>query len=233
MNRTREWAAVLVGAAAGILLTSCKGETEKSADSTRPPATVVPASDTVVYREPFSSPAGQEWLKSRYDMSTHFDDADLAWKNVVNNPKDPKDVYRIIESGCTNMYGEPIHCHLKVVEVSAGNSEPIRTLTVTPGSKAKAYDINIRTQGDNEQTEFMICKDVEEVNGNDQRIKGACEIYPVRLEDNLDPAHEFCAHTERDLNKEVVIWFEYGHKTCSDTSGPIHNGTGHTHPNKK
>ena len=234
MNRTREWIAVLAGAAAGFLLTSCKGETEKSEASAPPPAAVVPASDAVVYTKPFSSPAGQEWLKSRYEMSKHFDGDDgLSWKNVANDPAVPDDSYRIIESGCTDEYGKPKHCHLEVIETIAGNYEPTRTLRVTPVKKPNSYKVEIRTKGDNEQTEFMDCKEVEEVGGNDQRIEGACDIYPVRLEDDRSPAHKFCAHTERDRNNEVVIWFEYGHEKCSATSGPIHNGTGHTDPKKK
>jgi hypothetical protein len=234
MNRTRKWTVVFAGTSAGILLTACTGETPKSEIVAPPPAAVVPASDTVIYTEPFSSPSGQAWLNSRYSMSEYFkDDDELAWKNVANDPNDPEDSYRIIESGCTNTYGLPTHCHLKVIEVTPGDSKPIRTLKVAPGSKAKTYNIEIRTQGENEQTELMTCKDVKEVGGNDQRIEGDCDIYPVRLDDKLNPAHKFCAHTERDLNKEVVIWFEYGHGACSETSGPIHNGTGHTRGRKK
>jgi hypothetical protein len=225
MNRARDWTAALVGAATGILLISCKGKSEKSEAGTPPPATLVPAPEAVVYTEPFSSPEGQAWLNSRYRMDTHFaNDPELAWENVASEEGNEYPVARL---GCTNQYGKPDHCHLLVI-----NSTPTRLLSVTPGSKAKAYDINLITEGENPKKAYMSCKDVEEVGGNDQRVAGDCKIFPPRPEDNMDPSHAFCAHTERDNDNKVVIWFEFGHGACSLTSGPIHNGTGHTHPNK-
>lgn len=223
MNRAKVWMAVGTAAVTGIVLASCSGES-KDQQPAAPPVAAVPSPETVVLRANFSSPTELAWVNSVDSMiDTRHAGANLAWSNVVGKK------FRIVKLGCTDKAGKPIPCHLEVFENTPGQYEPERTFEVTPGSRANTYNIDVRTAAGlpGEQTELMICKDVEERSGNDQAIKGECDVYPVRLDEKLNPKHSFCAHTENDENGKLGIWFKFTHDDCTQTSGTIHNGNGH------
>jgi hypothetical protein len=214
---------VAAGAAVGILLTACPGETAKQEGE--PPETTSPKPDTVVHESYFSSARGRAWIaspNSMYDIKHPAADLDLSWSNAAEDDDDGT-IYNIVEAACTDESGKPEHCHLEVLIDSGGLSTPERTFQVKKGTAHKTYDIEIKTT--NDDTHFMICKGVAENPQNDQAVKGSCDVYPVKYGD-LNPTHSFCAHTEEDDGK-LSITYRFTHKDCDQDSGNIHNGNGH------
>jgi hypothetical protein len=217
MSRAIVWMTLGTAVVAGIALASCKGKSEQAATV---PVASAPSPETVVHKAKFSSPAAKAWLASKDSMiEVHHAGANLGWSNTVGKKR------RIVEAGCTDELNQPTHCHLEVSENSPGKYEPERYFTVTNGSRAKTYNIEINTIGNT--SERMTCTDVEEVSGNDQAVTGTCDIYPAQ--DALGTKHSFCAHTEEgEQGAGLEIWYRFTHEPCTESSGEIHNGTGHT-----
>lgn len=220
MNRAKEWTTRILVAAAGVLLISCKGDTANPAAA---PVDAAPAPklEAVVYRAPFHSEDGQKWIKStNIKADFHVAGSDLAWSNADGM------VFDVVEAACLDEQGHPKHCHLEVRDSGNGQFDPKRSIEVTKIKGSKAYRFVLRTEGENAQTEFMTCANLEEAADDDQYISGKCDIYPV-LFDYPDPKHDFCAHTRREADGTLGFYYRFTHGDCSLSTGTIHNGTGH------